>query len=136
MRGLIITILICTVFAGVALAKDFEVTGIIQEKEAAAIINGKIVSVGDQIDGAKVTKIEGKRVFLNYKGKIIEKNVTGRLVGLLEESLNSNKINKKKTNRIYINILVFIIIFTIAGGLFISKRLNNKQNNNVDNNLN
>lgn len=36
-----------------------------------AIINGKQLNVGDEIDGAKVTSINHKKVLLDYQGKTI-----------------------------------------------------------------
>ena len=42
------------------------------EKRPLAIINGKIVGIGDAISKSKVMDIERKKVYLDFKGKIYE----------------------------------------------------------------
>jgi hypothetical protein len=51
--------------------KNFHLTGIVWgTNRSQAIINGKVVEVGDSILEAKVMKIDKKGVVLNYKGKL------------------------------------------------------------------
>jgi thiol-disulfide isomerase/thioredoxin len=51
---------------------QFELTGIITHpSNPKAIVNDKIVKVGDEIDGAKVLEITGKKVKLLYKEREI-----------------------------------------------------------------
>ncbi len=53
-------------------APEFSLTGIVfGGGEPSAIINGKIVKEGDVIEGAKVLKINPKKVTLGFKGKEI-----------------------------------------------------------------
>ena len=43
-----------------------------REINPKALISGKTVSVGDDIDGIRITKIESDRVTLEWKGKVKE----------------------------------------------------------------
>lgn len=61
---------------------DLEVTGILGGEELSAIVNGKIVKVGDEIEGAKILEIKkdsvkfkhGDRVFTKKIGKVFRKS--------------------------------------------------------------
>lgn len=62
-----LVLLVAAITTG-AFAEDFEIMGIISEKQPYAVINNTIVKVGDEVDGELVTKILDKSVFLRYKG--------------------------------------------------------------------
>ncbi|MFH1093541.1 MAG: hypothetical protein V1739_05220 [Candidatus Omnitrophota bacterium] len=108
-------VLFMAIAAG-AFAIEFEVTGIIFQKEPIAIINGKIVKVGDEIDGAIVQKIFDKSVFLKYKGDLVIKNVSGKRPGQavvteIEEKLDDEKPSKSSF------FFYFIILILMLGGV-------------------
>ena len=65
MIKIIVFVILFMVISTGAFAQDFEVTGIIFQKEPMAVINGSIVKVGDQVDGATVKKILDKSSFTN-----------------------------------------------------------------------
>jgi hypothetical protein len=57
---------------------NLKLTGIFFRKtNPLALINGKTVGVGDEIDGTRVTKIESDRVTLEWNGKVKEMLVNG-----------------------------------------------------------
>jgi hypothetical protein len=55
---------------------DLKLTGIFFRKtNPLALINGKTVGVGDDMDGIRVTKIENDRVTVEWNGKVRELKV-------------------------------------------------------------
>lgn len=106
-----------------ALAQDFEVTGIIFEKEPYAVINGSIVKVGGEVDGATVSKILDKSVFLKYKGELLIKNLTGKRIPQENQSdVVKKKSNAKQSKGKPSTFLFALIIILIATGVYLSRK--------------
>ena len=104
-------------------AVEFEVTGIIFQKEPLAIINGKIVKVGEKINGAVVDRIFDNTVFLKYKGDIIIKNVSGKCLGQDVEADINKKPHKVKPSKKNPFFFLLVLIFILAGaGFYLSRK--------------
>ncbi len=103
-----------------AFAQDFEVTGIIFQKEPVAIINGTIVKVGEEIDGALVVRILDKSVFLKHNGELIIKNLTGkRLPQEVKEDIDK-KLSNEKSSKANPTFFLFVLILIVGGaGLYL-----------------
>jgi len=100
-----------------AFAQEFEVTGIIHQKEPIAIINGKIVKAGDKIDGAIVQKILDKSVSLKYKGDVIIKNISGKRLPPDDKDADiDKKLHNEKSSKVSSPFFLFVPIFLILGG--------------------
>lgn len=100
-------------------AQEFEVTGIIHQKQPVAIINGKIVKIGDEIDGAVVQRIVDNSVFLKYNGDIIIKNVSGKRLSLdVEEAVIDKKPLDEKSSKGSFAFFLFVLVLILAGGGF------------------
>lgn len=60
-------------FAAPALKPQFNLSGIVfSPKEAYCILNDKVLKVGESVDGATLTKITPKGIWLEYNGEKIE----------------------------------------------------------------
>ena len=107
-----------------AIAAEFEVTGIIRQKQPAAIVNGKIVKVGDEIDGALVQKILDKAVWLKYKGKLLVKNLTGKRLPQNIEADADKKLHDGEPSKKSSNFFLFMLFLILAGagGYFLIRR--------------
>ena len=120
MRHIVFFLLFFSLSAAV-IAQDFEVTGIIFQKEPVAIVNGKIVKVGEEIDGAIVQKIFDKSVFLKYKGDLIIKNVSGKKLPKIDEVKAKERPKGEKPREKGVNIFLIIFLVIIAGiGFYLS----------------
>ena len=106
-----------------AFANEFEVTGIIFQKEPVAIVNGKIVKVGDKIDDAVVQKILDKSVIFKYKGEIIIKNVSGKkLPKDIEADIDKKQLDEKPSKMKFSFFpLALVLILAGAGFYFFEK---------------
>jgi len=73
----------------------FKVQGIIWGgKFPQAIINSKILSVGDTLEGLKIVNIEKKGVTLSFAGKLVSLSAPG--ISSILEGGNSEGINKEE----------------------------------------
>ncbi len=122
-KFLFLLVLLMAISTG-AFAQEFEVTGIIHQKQPVAIVNGKIVKAGDEIDGAVVQKILDKSVALKYRGNVIIKNVSGKRLPLEEEADIDNNPNVEKTSQKRSSFLLpgIILIFSGTGFYLFLKR--------------
>ena len=117
-RLLFFIVLFMSISTGV-LASEFEVTGIVFEEPPMAVINGTIVKVGEEIDGAIVKKIVDETVHLKYKGEIIIKNVSGKR--LPEDNNQIQKTKRLPVSKSSKGIpvwLFFVLALILAGAAF------------------
>lgn len=125
LKSIFFMILFCCMANG-AFADDFEVTGIIYQEEPMAIINGKIVKVGEAVNGAVVDRIFNKSVFLKYKGDFIVRNVSGKRLPQPVEDGNK-KLPKEKHSKTSPFFFLSVLILILAGaGLYLSRKNKNK----------